>query len=60
MCIRDRSYSESHYRTEYSIGDILAAVSEDMTMELEAFIERQLNTAKSAAGPSEEQLVNAY
>jgi hypothetical protein len=52
--------NESHYRTEYSIGDILAAVSEDMTMELEALIARQLHTPGPREEQPETQLVNAY
>ena len=52
--------NESHYRTEYSIGDILAAVSEDMTIELEALIARQLHTPGPREEQPETQLVNAY
>ena len=51
---------EGQYGTNSSIGAILAAVSEDMARDLDAFIARQLATPGAATGHPEDQVVSAY
>lgn len=57
-------YGASQYQTQYEIGDILSAVTEDIAQQLSAFLGRNLDaqepeqTAKSLS--SEDTLVSAY
>ncbi len=56
----ERTLAPDHYGTDYSIGGLLQAVSEDIAAELEGFMDRHLESEQPAKGSDERQVVSTY